>query len=250
MTFFVSAHATENFSKSTRRPHRQDIIEAAAHAFAFAGFHRTQMADIAERAGVALGTLYRHASSKDAWFADALAFGACAASPAEAFQEGSRSIETFLLSNLPTWFAEDALSALLAGEQDEAPFESVVEAVYDEIAKRRYAIRILDRSAHDLPRLNDIYIQRIRLPALTKLNAYLRQMQELDRLAPLSDTHASSRFILETCAWFAMHRLFSPGGADISDTVARQTAISHLCAAFGQATTKEERPSASGRMVP
>jgi AcrR family transcriptional regulator len=43
---------------------RQAIVKAARDLVAQAGFHATQMVDVAQRAGVALGTLYRYFPSK------------------------------------------------------------------------------------------------------------------------------------------------------------------------------------------
>ncbi len=53
----------------------RQIVNAAAQAFALAGYHRTQMADIAAGAKVALGSIYRHAESKEELFASAMALG-------------------------------------------------------------------------------------------------------------------------------------------------------------------------------
>lgn len=45
---------------------RQEILEAAIHCFIQQGFHQTGMREIAEHAGVSLGTLYRYFSNKEA----------------------------------------------------------------------------------------------------------------------------------------------------------------------------------------
>jgi len=44
---------------------RSDIMQAALDLIAEQGFHRTPMAEIAEKAGVAAGTIYRYFESKD-----------------------------------------------------------------------------------------------------------------------------------------------------------------------------------------
>jgi AcrR family transcriptional regulator len=44
---------------------RSDIMQAALELIAEQGFHRTPMAEIAEKAGVAAGTIYRYFESKD-----------------------------------------------------------------------------------------------------------------------------------------------------------------------------------------
>ncbi|MBI2572209.1 MAG: TetR/AcrR family transcriptional regulator [Candidatus Schekmanbacteria bacterium] len=52
---------------------RQAILKAAGLCFAGSGFRETQVADIAERAGVAAGTLYIHFASKEALLDELLA---------------------------------------------------------------------------------------------------------------------------------------------------------------------------------
>jgi AcrR family transcriptional regulator len=44
---------------------RRDIMQAALELIAERGFHRAPMAEIAEKAGVAAGTIYRYFESKD-----------------------------------------------------------------------------------------------------------------------------------------------------------------------------------------
>lgn len=48
-----------------REAYKQAILDAAEDVFSRAGFHEAKMADIAERAGVATGTLYNYFKSKD-----------------------------------------------------------------------------------------------------------------------------------------------------------------------------------------
>jgi len=44
---------------------RADIMQAALGLIAERGFHATPMAEIAEKAGVAVGTIYRYFDNKD-----------------------------------------------------------------------------------------------------------------------------------------------------------------------------------------
>jgi AcrR family transcriptional regulator len=215
---------------------RLAIVEAAAVAFAMAGYQRTQMADIATRAGVALGTLYRYAESKEELFAASLAHGVGQDPLAVAPRGTIRDVEDFFVEHLD-WFGwvDGDIAAAFYRKGAPVPFPDMIAAIYDGIAARRLAIRILDRSAHDLPRLNEVYVRRVREPVLRAMVEYLDLMQAAGRIAPVESAPASARLVLETCAWFAMHRLFSPGGADIGDEQARRTTLAHLGAAFGAA---------------
>ncbi|WP_208353433.1 TetR/AcrR family transcriptional regulator [Pseudaestuariivita rosea] len=48
----------------TTQKRRKEIVEAAAACFITQGFHQTSIRDIAKRAGISLGNLYNHFSSK------------------------------------------------------------------------------------------------------------------------------------------------------------------------------------------
>src|SRR5687768_15433665 len=54
--------------RSTPEGRLQEIVNAATRVFVRRGFRRTQMADIAGELGVAVGTLYNYAASKEALF--------------------------------------------------------------------------------------------------------------------------------------------------------------------------------------
>jgi AcrR family transcriptional regulator len=205
------------------------VVEAAACAFALSGYQRTQMADIAARAHVALGTLYRYASSKEDLFGYALAFGVGDTPDLVAGHMPIRDVEAFFEAHWRRWFAARELEDAFAHAIEPA---SAFASLYDVIHSRRLTIRIVDRSAHDLPRLAELYSVNVRQPVLSALERYLDEQWRAGAIAPLDDLQASARFALEVCAWFAMHRHFSPGGDSISDVVARRTAINRLAAAF------------------
>lgn len=215
---------TQRFSK---------IVAAAAHSFALAGYHRTQMADISTRASVALGTLYRYAASKEDLFAYALTYGAGGDLAEVSALTPIHDVERFFADRISLWFNAAQFSAALYVGDTPVALPDALAALYDAIATRRLTIRIVDRSAHDLPKLGQAHSEHVRAPVMAALTGYLDALQATNAIAPLADTSASARFALEACAWFAMHRLFSPGGPAISDRVARATALSHLVAAFG-----------------
>jgi len=56
-------------SESARAARREEILAAARHVFSRQGFRGTTIADIAEEAGIALGTIYLYFPSKEDVFA-------------------------------------------------------------------------------------------------------------------------------------------------------------------------------------
>ncbi len=232
-SFYLMASSLRHIGRVPDPQRLLEIVAAAAHAFALAGYHRTQMADISARAGVALGTLYRYAASKEDLFAYALAHGMGRDLAEVSTLTPIHDVEVFFAGHIPAWFnATQFIGTLFVGDTP-LPLPDALAALYDAVDARRLTIRIVDRSAHDLPKLGEAYSQHVREPVMRALVSYLEALQASDAIAPLADTAASARLALEVCAWFAMHRLFSPGGSEISDSVARTTALSHLVAAFG-----------------
>lgn len=66
----MSVHSDKRSARAAPRPpadpeRRHAILTAARDAFSQKGFHRTTIRDIAQRAGLAEGTLYNHFKNKD-----------------------------------------------------------------------------------------------------------------------------------------------------------------------------------------
>lgn len=61
----ASTASADPLSEVRTRTRRGQILRAAATAFAEEGFHRTKVRDIADRAGLAEGTIYNYFASKD-----------------------------------------------------------------------------------------------------------------------------------------------------------------------------------------
>lgn len=59
---------TRSKRKAWREEVKREILAAALSVFSERGFHRAKMAEIAERAGVAVGTLYQYFPSKKALY--------------------------------------------------------------------------------------------------------------------------------------------------------------------------------------
>lgn len=65
MSKFAKPAPKPTLQVQMREAYKQAILDAAEDVFSRAGFHEAKMADIAERAGVATGTLYNYFKSKD-----------------------------------------------------------------------------------------------------------------------------------------------------------------------------------------
>lgn len=216
------------------------ILDGAARVFGRVGYRRAMMSDIAEDAGVALGTLYRYAQSKEELFELALR--------RELGQEptvlwdtrfGGRGFDSSLLDFVRDELVGGELLPVLADALEaEIPtdpsdeLEAVLAELYDAMVGLHRAIRMIDRSANDWPALAALYAEHVRKPVVEALSEYLASRCEAGSLRPPPDIQTAARYIVETCATFAMHRHFTPGGNYASDEVARATAIHFISLGF------------------
>lgn len=209
------------------------LIEAAVAVFTERGYRRTQMADVARALGVAPGTLYLYVSSKEALFDLVIR---------RAFVDGTpETIEAFPLptpspgatlahlrermeseATLPTLRA--SLRRRSAGDA-RAELTAILRELYALVARWRRGIRMLDRSALDWPELATLYATDVRQRMIGDLGDYLRRGGRNGRLRPLVHPEIAARLLIESVAWFAMHRHGDPQPPAVTDEDAIETII-------------------------
>lgn len=230
-----------NHSLRTRAEHRLlEMVQAAARVFALVGYQRAQMSDIAAEANVALGTPYRYAVGKAAYFHFAVHFG-FGGDPLEHAAElpvpnPSPGATIALLKEI---IARRAWFPVLRAAVDAPPSEdiaqemnAIVSEIYDSIAEHQLGIRIVDRSAREWPELAELFFEGVRQPLIDLITRYLEARCSAGVLAVPPDLHAAARFVLEGCAWFAMHRHYDATAPAFGDEGARATVTRLMTAAF------------------
>jgi hypothetical protein len=93
-------------------------------------------------------------------------------------------------------------------------------------------IQLVSRCADDVPELAQWFYLRVRRTNLELLGEFLRDRIESGELPPVPDVPAAARFIVETIAWFAMHRYGDPDSGMLDDDACRRTVHHLLLAAF------------------
>jgi hypothetical protein len=91
----------------------------------------------------------------------------------------------------------------------------------------------------DWPELAALWSGHWRAGLVNQLSRYfdLRISQRL--LSPVPDTNAWGRYVIETVAFFALHRHYDPFPTPMSDTIAEETAVRALVlATSGEAQRK------------
>lgn len=195
-----------------------EIVQAATAVFLEQGYQRTQMGDVAERAGLAKGTLYLYFESKEALF-DAALERADAPEPAPL----PRALP------LPTPRPGETLAKIRARVTSAAALQelgesirrrrvrdvraevaAIVRELYAVLARHRVGIKLLDRCAREHPELAAVWFESGRLGVVALLRRYLEDRIRRESLPALPDVGVTARMVLELVAFWAVHRHWDP----------------------------------------
>jgi AcrR family transcriptional regulator len=218
------------------------VIAAAMRVFADKGYRRAQMSDVAREMRVAPGTLYGYVAGKDALFHLVVdrAFTSDGRFPPPTLPIPTPAPGATLARLRERLAADSALPPLDAALRRARPadaraeLEAIVGALYDRIAGAWQGIVMLERSALDWPELAHVFYVEMRRRLLQRLERYLAARAEAGILAAAPSAAAAARFVLETVAWFAMHR-HRDRDADLDDATARRATMTLVANAFTRA---------------
>jgi AcrR family transcriptional regulator len=211
------------------------LIEVATEIFIAEGYRRTQMADVAEALGVAKGTLYGYVESKAALFDAALRYS----DGHEPLPEtGELPIETpapgVTVKRLEDRIAEEAAGLRLVHVASAEPdcdvseeLREVLVDLYRRAGRNRFAIKLADRCASEHPDLAAVWFGRGRWAQHELLMHYIRTRSEAGQLRPVPSIPVAARTILETVAFWAVHRHWDPSPQSIEED-AVETAVIDL----------------------
>lgn len=227
----------------------EEVARAATEVFLRKGYKRTQMADITEALGLSAGAIYRYVESKEALFDLVVRIGAgmnietrSLVAPIATPRAGATM--AFLRSTLKREGRIAKLEEALAGSKPgdvAGELEGIIRELYGKTAQFRVGIQLLDRSALDWPELAALWSGRWRGNLIDQLARYVGLRVSQRSLPAPPDPKAWSRFIVETVAFFALHRHYDPFPTAMSDKVAEETAVSALVrATVGSNRQKEQ----------
>jgi AcrR family transcriptional regulator len=223
-------------------------MTAALRVFAEKGYRRTQMADVAREMGVSPGTLYHYVAGKDALFHlvidRAFAPGQSTTPPALPIAPPPPGAT---LARLRERLAADtALPSLDAAlrrtrvTDARAELAAVVDELYERIERAWPGIIVLERSALEMPELAHVFYAEMRRGLLDRLERYLTARMRAGQLRRVLGP-AAARFVLESIAWFAMHRHRDPLPPKIDDDAARAAATDLIVNAFAEPGRRRRR---------
>jgi AcrR family transcriptional regulator len=208
-------------------------VEVATEVFIAQGYQRTQMEDVARALGVAKGTLYGYVESKAALFDAALRY----ADGHEPLPEISAlplptpaptATITHLRSRLAHEASQLALVAALgrpspANATDE--LATIVRDLYARMERNRRGIKLVDRCALDHPELAGAWFGEGRWAQHAALVAYLDARIASGGLRAVPNTSITARLLLETVAFWAVHRFWDPSPQSIVEDEVPSTLV-------------------------
>jgi AcrR family transcriptional regulator len=219
----------------TRAPGRlQDIISAATDTFIASGYRLARIEDIAQRAGVAPATVHLYARTKEALFdlvvraalhdptVDDVELPYSAAPSGEVIEQLWQRL--MAASKFPrlTGFPPDPPPEGAAAE-----FEAMVRDLYRWQIRHHRAIKLTERCAREWPELAALFYKQFRRLGLAKLGEYLALRARQGALRPTPDPAIAARVVVETVAFFAMHR-FSAPDSEMDDARAEAVVVDML----------------------
>lgn len=211
------------------------VLEAAADVFAEHGFVRAKMSDVARRAGVATGSLYNVAASKEALFSAVFVPPEQRPSlhlplPDPGREQMQSLIATRLLEATRLPLHEHALGRERA---DDITVE-LRELLHERFASMEMSwrqIAAVERTAADLPAVFDAFYNEGRRAFLDSLARYLRSRAAAGQLRLGAEPDLVARFVVEAVAFWAYHRHRDPT-LTVSDEQARDVCVATLEAAL------------------
>lgn len=223
-----------------RPPTRLDqIADAATGVFIRDGFAAAKVTRIAELARVGPGTIYLYAEGKSALFDLALR---------RALEDPTVWSMTMPHPNPEPGAVADALwrclqnashfpQLWLAAESPppddvRAEVEGILREMYRWLSRYRNAIKLVERCAGDWPEVAHLFYRRFWRGGIRRVGDYLVRRTGERAIPGRGDGLAAAHLTIESLAWMAVHRPWTPDAAEIPATVAEETAIGMLIPAI------------------
>jgi AcrR family transcriptional regulator len=184
--------------------------------------------------------VYRYVESKEALFGLVVRAGAMPEHPIDNLRlpvvtPRPGATVRFLRETLHREGQIKSLESALSRKTVENPkqeLEAIVRELFSRIARYHQGIKLLDRSALDWPQLAELWSGHLRATLIEQLAKYLQQRMDSALLRPIPSPRAAARLIIETVAFFAMHRHYDPFPTQMDDKTAEDTVADTLVHAY------------------
>ena len=215
-----------------------DVAAAAAQVFTQRGYREAGISDVAKALGLSHGALYTYVHSKEALLYVALAWSIGPELLEDLETPVRLSSEEEIVALARRWTDAEGLPKLTAAstrrrvDSVREEFGEIVDELYTFIETNRDVLALVAQCARELPEMFRFWFVQRRRGHFDALSGYLRKRIRSGRLREVPDVPTAARFIAETVAWFAWHRLGDPDSATLTDEQCRATVHHLLTSAF------------------
>ncbi|GAB3888447.1 hypothetical protein GCM10029964_056110 [Kibdelosporangium lantanae] len=215
-----------------------EVAEAAARVFTAKGYRAAGVSDVSAALGLSHGAAYTYAKSKEALLYLALLRWIRPVSLAGLDIPVPTPTPAEIVALIDTWGTDHSgfpALAAAAGRRSRPVAEelgAIVDELYEFVEHNRPLLALIERCAADLPELAQYYFVQRRRTMLAAIADYLRRRARSGALRRVPDAQVAARFVVETIAWFAWHRIGDPDSAMLDDAACRATVRHLLVAAF------------------
>lgn len=229
-------------TKGTKSTRLAKLLETATRLFIGKGYRRTQMEDITQALGLSPGAIYRYVESKEALFDLIVRAGALLE---HSFDDLELPVPTpkpgatvrFLRETFQREGRIQSLESALRHKSVDNPnqeLEGIIRELFARVARYHVGIKLLDRSALDWPQLAELWSGQLRGTLVEQLAKYLQQRIDGGLLRPIPSPKAAARLMIETVAFFAMHRHYDPFPTTMDEKTAEETVVDTLVHAYAK----------------
>jgi hypothetical protein len=117
----------------------------------------------------------------------------------------------------------------------------VVEELWNSIERNGRALQLIERCAHDWPELAATFYDELRPELLKTLASYLERGIRAGTIRRPPNIPLAARLIVETIAWFAMHRHGDADGRFFDAETAKVSTLDALISAYRANPLQEMR---------
>lgn len=215
----------------------REVAQAALACFSSGGYRLTQIAHVAARLGVSVGSIYRYVDSKEALFHLAVLetlgrLDEVSTTPVvvNGLQDSVAALRGEIARNR-LWPVLRAAARAPTPADPRGEAERIGGELYDAAAATAATIRLLDRCAHEAPELAEVFDQGVRYPLMADLVAWAMRRADATK-ARQAEIEALARGAMEAVAWLAKNRPADPTAGHITDAQARAAAVRIFANAF------------------
>jgi AcrR family transcriptional regulator len=215
----------------------RQLIEAATRTFIARGYRLTQMSDVAAALGVAKGTLYGYVESKEALFDAAVRYAdghlplpSQAELPLRTPPAGATV--QYVRERIAAEAADLSLALIVSGRlairDPERELVTVLSDLYRRLADNRMTVKLVDRCAPEYPELAAVWFGEGRYAQQQLLAQLLEKRARRKRYRRAESSQVVARTVIESIAFWAMHRHFDASPQAVDDALAERTLIDLL----------------------